>query len=140
LTWNTAPGAVSYSLGRALASAGPYTNLLNLTATSFADTSVANGTVYYYEVSAVNPIGQSLYSAPVMAQMPLPAISAAPASGKVILSWPLTASSFSLCSATNLLAPITWNAVTNATSHSHGEVTATLTPGGSAMFYLLINK
>ena len=140
LAWNAATGAPTYNLRRALASAGPYTNLCNLATTGFADTNVANGTTYYYEVSAMNSIGESAYSAPVSVRLPLPALSAALSNHQLILSWPVTASSFSLSSATNLSAPVTWTAVTNATITSNGQVTATLSPSGSARFYRLISR
>jgi alpha-galactosidase len=140
LTWNPATAAVSYELERALAGAGPYTRLVNLAATSFTDTNVANGTAYYYEVAAVNPLGQGAWSAPANARLPLPALSAASVNTNIILSWPVTASAFSLLSATNLSGPVTWTAVTNATPNSNGVVTTTLSPAGGATFYRLISR
>jgi C1A family cysteine protease len=44
-------------------SSGPYTLLASLTAkTAYADTTVANGSTYYYVVTAVNTHGESAYS------------------------------------------------------------------------------
>ncbi len=140
LTWNPATGAVSYELQRAPAGAGPYTNLFSLAATSFTDTNVANGTTYYYEVAALNPLRQSAWSAPANARPPLPAISAVTVNTNFILSWPATASTFSLCSATNLSEPVAWTAVTNPAPASNGQVTATLSPNGGATFYRLISR
>jgi alpha-galactosidase len=141
LTWNPATGAVSYNLGRALSGAGPYTNLPNLAGASFADSNVANGTTYYYEVAAVNPIGASANSAPASARLPLPAISTIYVNTNITFSWPVTASSFSLFSATNLLQPpASWNTVTNATASSNGQVSLTLSPIGRATFYRLISR
>jgi hypothetical protein len=52
----------------------------------------------------------------------------------------VTASAFSLLSATNLSGPVTWTAVTNATPNSNGVVTTTLSPAGGATFYRLISR
>jgi len=106
LTWNASVGAAGYNLRRALAAAGPYTNLVNWAAAGFADTNVANGKTYYYEVAATNAIGGSAWSGPANASLPLPALSAAFTNPNLVLSWPATASSFSLACATNLSAPI----------------------------------
>jgi hypothetical protein len=139
VTWNPTPGTVTYNLKRAGVMAGPYTNLLNLAATSYADTNVANASNYWYEVSAVNPIGQSLYSSPAGAQLPLPPLSAEAAGNSVVISWPVTASSFALYSAADLSAPGAWSAVTNAPSTTNGVGSTTLPPTNTAVFYRLIS-
>ncbi|HXR08627.1 MAG TPA: NPCBM/NEW2 domain-containing protein [Candidatus Acidoferrum sp.] len=140
VTWNPATGAVSYDLQRALAGAGPYTNVASLAAAGFTDTNVANGTAYYYQVSAVNPLGPSPWSAPAAAALPLPALAAVSVNTNVILSWPLTASAFSLVSATNLGPAAAWTPVTNATVNNNGQVAATLSAPGGATFYRLISR
>jgi hypothetical protein len=64
LTWDAAVSATSYSVKRALASGGPYTLLASgLTATSYTDLGLTNGTTYYYVVSASNAIGEGANSA-----------------------------------------------------------------------------
>ena len=74
LTWNASSGATSYNVKRSAASGGPYTTIaLGVTAPSYTDTTVANGTTYYYVVSAVNAAGESPDSAEVSATpQPLP--------------------------------------------------------------------
>jgi len=58
LSWKAPRSAISYNVERAAASGGPYTTIANsITDTTYTDTFVTNGTVYYYIVSA-------LYSAP----------------------------------------------------------------------------
>ena len=75
LSWNASNGASSYNVKRATVSGGPYTTLSTagtLTATTFTDTTAANGTTYYYVVSAVNSAGESPNSAQVSATPQIP--------------------------------------------------------------------
>ncbi len=59
LNWGAANGATSYNVARAT-STSQYTTLrTGVTGTSFTDTSVANGTTYYYRVIGVNSFNQS---------------------------------------------------------------------------------
>lgn len=60
LRWNTSIGAESYIVRRSTVSGGPYTTVqTNVTATSFVDTGLTNGTKYFYVVSAINGNGES---------------------------------------------------------------------------------
>ncbi|MEO7171441.1 fibronectin type III domain-containing protein, partial [Flavobacterium sp.] len=59
LTWNTASGATSYNVKRATVSGGPYSTITNITGTSFTNTGLTNGTIYYYVISALNGGGES---------------------------------------------------------------------------------
>src|SRR5271156_5341466 len=64
LSWNASTGAASYNLKRATTNGGPYnTAVASPTATNYTDTTVTNGTTYYYVVSAANTAGQSANSA-----------------------------------------------------------------------------
>lgn len=68
LTWNASQGAVSYTVKRSSSANGTYTEIAsNVTGTAYTDTSVANGTTYYYVVTAVNTVGESQPSAQVSA-------------------------------------------------------------------------
>ena len=53
LTWATYNGATSYNVKRSETPGGPYTLVGTPTETSFTDSPLANGTPYYYVVSAV---------------------------------------------------------------------------------------
>src|ERR1039458_1621660 len=44
LTWNASSDATSYNVGRATTTGGPYTTISSPTTTSFADSTVTNGT------------------------------------------------------------------------------------------------
>jgi uncharacterized protein (DUF1800 family) len=67
LTWSASAGATGYSISRGTSSAGPYTSVDETASTSFTDTGVANGTAYYYVVSASNMSGSSANSAAIAA-------------------------------------------------------------------------
>jgi hypothetical protein len=59
LTWTASSGATGYNVKRATSSGGPYTQLAAPTSTEYSDSSVTNGTTYYYVVSALNAAGES---------------------------------------------------------------------------------
>jgi len=74
LAWSPSAGATSYNVKRSTSSGGPYTTIGSPTVTSYNDTTVINGTTYYYVVSAVNPGGESANSLEVSATPPLPQV------------------------------------------------------------------
>jgi endoglucanase len=60
LSWGAASGAASYSVQRGAAAAGPFAALAsNLTGTSYTDSTVVNGSTYFYRVLAVNAAGST---------------------------------------------------------------------------------
>ena len=59
LNWSASANASGYHVKRGLASGGPYSNVVQATSASWTDTSVSNGTTYYYVVSAYNTAGES---------------------------------------------------------------------------------
>src|SRR6202142_4150248 len=65
LMWSASSGATSYHVKRATTSGGPYTQVAVPTSTSYTDTSLTNGTTYYYVVSALDSAGESGNSAQV---------------------------------------------------------------------------
>jgi hypothetical protein len=67
LTWSASTGATSYHVKRATTSGGPYTQVGAPASTSYTDTSLTNGTTYYYVVSAVDSAGESANSSQVSA-------------------------------------------------------------------------
>jgi fibronectin type 3 domain-containing protein len=92
LSWSLSNGAASYNVYRATSSGAegstPYQS--GLTATSFTDPRVANGTTYFYQVTAVNAGGQSGKSS----QASVTLVPAAPVQvtvqggfGQAVLSW-----------------------------------------------------
>jgi fibronectin type 3 domain-containing protein len=67
LNWPATPGATSYNIKNSTTNGGPYTTITNVTATSFIDTNVTNGTTYYYVISALNTYGESTNSSQAVA-------------------------------------------------------------------------
>jgi parallel beta-helix repeat protein len=67
LSWTASSGAASYNVQRSTTSGGAYSEIGTSTTTSWTDTSVTNGTEYFYVVSAVNAAGASANSAQVSA-------------------------------------------------------------------------
>ncbi len=83
LGWNALPGATSYNIKRSTASGGPYTVIStagSVTGTSYTDSTAANGTTYYYVVSAVTSISGASETAnsPTEAKVTLPTPPPAP--------------------------------------------------------------
>jgi uncharacterized repeat protein (TIGR01451 family) len=91
LSWTTPGNTAGFLVNRADVSGGPYTTV-GMTAgnvTTFADTTVVNGSTYYYVIVATNSLGSSPNSAEVIGQ-PNPVVTGIVAVGgtnQVALSW-----------------------------------------------------
>lgn len=60
LNWTTVDGATGYNIKRSTTAGGPYTTVAsNVYGSPYTDTTVTNGTKYYYIVTAVNAGGES---------------------------------------------------------------------------------
>lgn len=58
LAWTASNDASAYVIKRSAFSGGPFTQVANVTATTYSDTSLLEpGKAYYYIVSAINPVG-----------------------------------------------------------------------------------
>ncbi|MGD0744862.1 MAG: glycoside hydrolase family 9 protein [Verrucomicrobiota bacterium] len=140
LTWNAASGATGYNVQRSTTSGSGFTTIATPTATTYTDSSLANGTTYYYEVNATNSYGNSANTAQVSATPLAPpatpaGLTAVPGGGLVVLSWnaAATASGYNLLRSTNSgsgYATITSRSSTNYTD-------AGLTPGRT--YYYEVN-
>ncbi|MHB0880314.1 fibronectin type III domain-containing protein [Paenibacillus sp. SEL1] len=68
LNWTASPDKTEYTIKRSTTSAGPYNTIAsNVKTSSYSDTSVVNGTTYYYVVTAVSDNGESEFSKEVSA-------------------------------------------------------------------------
>lgn len=60
LTWSAVTGATGYNVKRSTTAGGPYTTVAsNVYGSPYTDTTVTNGTKYYYVVTALNAGGES---------------------------------------------------------------------------------
>ena len=93
LSWTAPSGATSYDVQRSSSNGGPYSPIApSVTKTSYTDTSVTNGTTYYYEVFAVNSVGPSANAAQANATPQAPPqapsnLTALPGDAVVSLNW-----------------------------------------------------
>jgi len=75
LSWDAAPGVVGYNVYRGIQSGGPYSAINSVVdaGTTYADSSVQGGQVYYYVTTSVDSTGaQSPYSNETKAVIPTP--------------------------------------------------------------------
>ena len=126
LAWTASTGATSYNGKRAATTGGPYTTVASPAGTSYTDTTVTNGTPYYYVVTAVNAAGQSGNSNQATAT---PA--AAPAAPAAPLNLTATGG--------NQQVSLAWTASTGATSYNvkrattnGGPYTTVASPAGTS--------
>ena len=144
LSWSASSGATSYTVKRATSAGGPYTNIANVSATSYTDTSVTNGTTYYYVVSASNSAGGSANSSQASAtpsgiQVPqVPAVptglTATAGNGQVALSWNASsgASGYTVKRSTTAGGPYTNVANVSGSSYTDSAVT-----NGTTYYYVV---
>ena len=126
LAWTASTGATSYNVKRTTTNGGPYTTVASPTGASFADTTVTNGTTYYYVVTSVNATGESGNSNQATAT---PA--AAPAAPAPPLNLTATGG--------NQQVSLAWTASTGATSYNvkrattnGGPYTTVASPAGAS--------
>jgi xyloglucan-specific exo-beta-1,4-glucanase len=96
LNWSAVTGAVSYSVYRSTTPGTQGAKLATSTSTSYVDTSAANGTTYYYQVTAGNATGESAASsqspgvtpaAPVAVPVTPTGLNATSGDAQVTLTW-----------------------------------------------------
>ncbi len=59
LSWNAASDATGYIVKRSSTQGGEYTNVFGVATTNYTDSTVSDGSTYYYVVTATNPAGES---------------------------------------------------------------------------------
>ena len=142
LTWNTATSAAGYNLKRAQTSGGPYTTVAwNLTDTTYTDSGLTGGTLYYYVVTTTNGFGES----PISNEVAVRPVSTAPTAlgfvtggGQIQLSWPLDHTGWRLEAQTNGLSAglgTNWTTVSNSTGTNTMTMPVSAT-NGSVFFRL----
>jgi molybdopterin-binding protein len=109
LSWSAVANATGYNIKRSTTSGGPYTVLASsVTESTYRDINLANGSTYYYVVTAVNNSGESGISNEAAATPYVPAPSA-----------PLNLTA----TTSNSQAVLTWNHVADATGYTVSRAT-----------------
>jgi len=130
LSWTASSGATSYNVYRGTSAGGesPTPIATGVTATSYTNTGLTNGTTYYYKVAAVNAAGTSGLSAEASA---MPQLSAPPAPTGL------------KATAGNAQVSLSWTASSGAASYnvyrgtsSGGEGTTPITTGVTTTSYV----
>ena len=143
LAWSPATGANSYLIKRTTISGGSYTNFATgVTATSYLDPGLVNGTTYFYVVAATNAYGVSSNSAEASARP----TSFAPtqlgfvsAGNQLQLNWAADHTGWQLQSQTNSLAAgLGTNWVNVAGSAQTNQATLTVNVTNGAVFFRLV--
>ncbi len=141
LSWSAVSGATGYNVKRSTTTGGPYTTVTSSVYNSYTDSSVTNGTTYYYVVSAVNAGGESGNSNEVSAtpQVAVPAaptnLTATAGDSQVSLSWTAsdTATSYNVKRASSTGGPYT-SIANGITGTSYVDSTAV---NGTTYYYVV---
>jgi hypothetical protein len=133
LSRNVSSGAASYNVKRSTISGGPYITVTNLAALNFTNTGLANGTLYYFAVSATNAAGESTNSAQVSARsvsLVSAPLTSMVSSGQLQLSWPTDHTGWRLQMQTNSLGQglgTNWTTVAGSTNGNQAVIPVNVT-------------
>ncbi len=140
LSWSASTGATSYNVKRATVNGGPYTTVASPTTNGYTNTGLANGTTYFYVVTAVNASGESGNSnqasaTPNLAIPPIPLnLTATAGNGQVVLAWSSSsgATSYNVKRATVSGGPYTTVASPTANAYTNTGLT-----NGTTYYYVV---
>ena len=142
LNWSASSGASGYHVKRATKSGGAYTDIGAPSSTAYTDSSVSNGSMYFYVITALDSAGESGNSAQVsalpVAPTVIPAVptgvSATPGNAQVTLSWATTsgATGYHVKRATTNGGPYTQIGAPTADAYSD-----TTTLNGTTYYYVV---
>ncbi len=142
LTWTASMGATGYNVKRSSTKGGPYTNLSAPTAATYKDSSVTNGTTYYYVVSALNAAGESANSTEASATPKGPTapppvttgLTATAGDSSIALTWTASAgaSTYNVKRSTTSGGPYTQIASSTSTTYTDAPLT-----NGTTYYYVV---
>jgi hypothetical protein len=143
LNWSAASTATGYKIKRSLTSGSGYVNIVTNASLTFTNNGLANGTLYYFVVSATNSFGESTNSAQVSARPTSSAsvaMNTANADGQLQISWPADHTGWQLQSQTNnLTSGLGTNWVNVAGSAQTNQVSLMVNPANGAVFFRLVH-
>jgi hypothetical protein len=143
LTWAAASGATGYNLKRSTTNGGTYTIIVsNLPTLIYTNTTLANGTLYYFVVSATNSTGESSNSVLASARpvsLISPQVNFAASGGQMQFAWPQDHTGWSLQAQTNSLgAGLGKNWVTVPNSKTTNQMTLPMDLTSGCIFFRLV--
>jgi hypothetical protein len=142
LNWNVASTATGYKIKRSLTSGSGYVNIATNASLTFTNTGLANGTLYYFVVSATNSFGESTNSAQVNARPTSSAsvaMNAANAAGQLQICWPADHTGWQLQSQTNnLTSGLGTNWVNLPVLMQTNQMTVPLNSTNGSVFFRLV--
>ncbi len=126
LTWTAPVGATQYRVKRSTDRGVTYSLIATVTGTSYVNTGLTNGNVYYYVVSALDYLGEGPDSA-FESVMPVPPLPATPGGLAAV--------------AGNSVVSLSWTAVSGATGYTlsrsdHGEPYSVVIAGVTTTSYV----
>jgi autotransporter-associated beta strand protein len=142
LNWSTAANATGYFLKRSTTSGSGYSVVAgNYALTGYTNTGLANGTTYYYVVTATNAAGESVSSIQASA-LPLSSASVpvgfVTANGQLQIIWPPDHIGWVLQAQTNSLsAGLGTNWASIQSSSSTNQIAFPIVPTNGSVFYRL---
>jgi hypothetical protein len=142
LTWNACANASLYNVKSSTAATGPFTVVAsNVNGLSFTNTGLANGTVYYFVISATNSAGESANSSAVSVQpvsTTVPMLQPSISNGQFQVAWPQDHTGWILQAQTN--PPNTGlgtNWVSVSTSSGTDQMDFPIDPTNGGVFFRL---
>ena len=142
LSWNASATATNYYLKRSTTSGSGYVSIATNSSLTFTNTDLANGTLYYYVLSAVNASGEGTNSVQVSARPTSSAptqLSLTPAGQQLQLNWPADHTGWQLQTQTNSLAvglSTNWVNVAASAQTNQVMVPQSSTANGAVLFRL----
>ena len=137
MSWNAASTATGYKIKRSLTNGGGYVNIATNASLTFTNNGLANGTLYYFVVSATNSFGESTNSTQVSARPSSSAsvaMNTSNAAGQFQISWPADHTGWQLQAQTNDLGT---NWVNVSASTQTNQMTLPINAAGSVFFQLM---
>jgi alpha-L-arabinofuranosidase len=142
LNWNAASTATGYKIKRSLTSGSGYANIATNASLTFTNNGLANGTLYYFVVSATNSFGESTNSAQVSTRPTSStsvAIGVTNVPGQLQFSWPTDHTGWQLQSQTNSLSGgLGTNWVDVPASIQTNQMTVSLDSTDASVFFRLV--
>ncbi len=144
LSWNHSANATGYNVKLAPTSGGPYVTIAsNLPVQTYTNTGLADGTVYYFAISATNSVGESSNSVPASVRpvsLVITPLGVVATNGQMQFAWPTDHTGWSLQAQTSSLAAgIGTNWVTVPASETTNQVAMPISSGNPSVFYRLVS-